>query len=116
MGVLLDFEKPFRERMVGKLAAQLGTMYQQAGKIAAEYQQLMLEQPEEAITKLPQFIDRARCINNNKSYEAYTGGPNHDWTGLMLDVLGTVYPELERRAREKGLKQCLKFLDELSYL
>src|SRR3989344_2022619 len=83
MGVLLDFEKPFSERMVGKL---------------------------------PQFSDRARCINNNKSYEAYTGGPNHDWTGLMLDVLGTVYPELERRAREKGLKQCLKFLDELNYL
>lgn len=115
MGDILDFEKAYRERMIDRLMNQFGTMYQQAGVVADDYFKLMLENPEEAIRKMPEFIDRARDINPVRAYEAMAGGPNHDWTGPMLDILGTVYPELERNTREKGLRQCMNFLDGLNY-
>ncbi len=114
MGDLLDFEKAYRERMVSKLMNQLGTMYQQANGVANDYYQLILKNPEEAIQRLPEFIERARDINPVRAYEAMAGGPNHDWTGPMLDILGIVYPELEKDAREKGLRQCMNFLDGLN--
>lgn len=115
MGDLLDFEKPFRERVVGRLMNELGTMYQKAGDVANDYYKLIVENPEEAIQRLPEFIDHARDASPVRAYEAMTGGPNHDWTGPMLNILGIVYPNLERRVREKGLQQCMDFLDGLNY-
>ncbi len=114
MGDLLDFEKAYRERMIGRLMNQFGTMYQQAEIVADDYFKLMLENPEEAIRKMPEFIDRARNINPVRAYEAMTGGPNHDWTGPMLDILGVVYSGLGKDVREKGLRQCMNFLDGLN--
>lgn len=115
MGDLLDFEKAFRERMIGRLMNQFGTMYQQAGVVADDYFKLMLERPEEAIRRMPEFIDRARDTNPVRAYESMAGGPNHDWTGPLLDILGIVYPTLDRKARENGLRQCMNFLDGLNY-
>src|SRR3989338_7993034 len=116
MGDLLDFEKAYHERAVSKLMNQLGTMYQQANGVANDYYQLMLENPEEAIQRLPEFIERARDINPVRAYEAMAGGPNQDWIGPLFNIVGTIYPELDRTAREQGLRQCMNFLDGLNYL
>lgn len=115
MGDLLNFEKAYRERMVSRLMGQFEAMEQQASGVSNDYYQLMLENPEEAIQRLPEFIDKARDVNPVRAYEAMAGGPNHDWTGPMLDIVGIVYPTLRREAREKGLRQCLNFLDGLNY-
>lgn len=116
MGDLLDFEKPFRERMIGKLMDQFGTMYQQAETVASNYFNLMLVNPEEALERLPEYIEKARDVNPVRAYEAMAGGPNHDWTAPMLNILGIVYPTLERPVREKGLRHCMNFLDGLNYV
>ena len=115
MGDLLDFEKPFRGRMISRMMNQLGTMYQRAGSIADEYGALMMKNPGEAIDRLPEFIDKVRDVNPVRAYEAMAGGPNHDWTGPMLNILGIVYPVLKKDAREKGLRHCMNFLDGLNY-
>ena len=93
---------------------EVESMYRQAREVADEYYQLMLENPEEAIQKLPEFIDKAR--GSTKGYDSMAGGPNHDWTSHMLDILGIVYPGLERDMRENGLKRCMNFLDGLNYV
>lgn len=115
MGELLDFEKPFRERMVGRLMEQCGTMNQQAGVVANGYFELMMKDPTKAIQRLPEFIERARDINPVRGYESMAGGPNQDWIGPLFNIVGTVYPALDRTAREQGLRQCMNFLDGLNY-
>jgi len=115
MGAVLDFEQPFRERMLGNVIGDMGKMFQQAGDIAEEYQQLMRQYPNEAIDKLPEFIDRIRDINPERAYESLAGGPCEKWIGPVLNIFGEVYPELNRESRKKGLKLCINFLDDLRY-
>ncbi len=76
----------------------------------------MIEDPSDAIKRLPDFLNKARNINPERSFvEAVAGGPNHDWTAPMLDIIGMVYPSMDKELRKKGLLQCLGFLDMLNY-
>lgn len=89
-----------------------------ANEVANSYLQLMLENPILAIRQLPKFIEQARDINEGGArgfVEAVAGGPNYDWTAPMLDIIGIVYPELDKESRKEGLLGCLGFLDRLNY-
>lgn len=111
---IIDFKEVSRKRLVDKLVFTLGFMYDEAEEIANSYYELMIENPLVAIEKLPNFIRQARNINSVLG-EAYAGGPNHDWTGPMLNILGIMYPLLERDARKEGLLKCLNFLEGIRY-
>ncbi len=124
MGNLLDFEQAFQKRLasklatqmratVGNLTTQLEAMDNLAEEIAQDYFTLITRDPVQAIHRLPEFIERTRDINPSRAYESMAGGPNQDWIGPLLDILGIVYPELEKSVREYGLRQCLNYFDGL---
>lgn len=113
---LLDFEKPYRERVINSIVNEIGSWNKNADQIGEVYAKLMNENPRQAIRDLSKFIDQARDINPERSFvEAIAGGPNHDWTAPMLDIVGTVYPSLEKDVRKEALHNCLDFLDGLRY-
>lgn len=114
MGDLLDFNKAYQERKAREPVSTLSVMYRKARDLADSYHKLMSENPEQAIDRLPEFIKKVRNINPDRAIEALAGGPNTDWTAPILNILGTVYPELDRDVREKGLIQCLSFFENLN--
>ncbi len=124
MGDLIDFEKAVKERYVRKLEAinkcsfddvisQLALIERRASEVICEYYQLMLQNPNQVVLRLPEFIEKVREANPQRYYESLAGGPKPEWTGSLLDILGMIYPSLERDERESGLKQCLYFLDSI---
>jgi len=116
MAKILDYHTGRRKQFIDKVMSALDSNYDNAASIAQEYYELMQNDPLHAIEKLGHFINRARNVNEDAAFvEAVAGGPNHDWTAPMLDILGMMYPTLARDVREKGLRRCLKFLDSLRY-
>jgi len=113
---IINLEKKLSERLANRFLRTLTGMNTNAKEIAGRYYNLMLENPEFAIENLPEFIESVRDINPNRSYvEAVAGGPNHDWTAPMLDIIGVMYPSLDRNLRKKALSKCFNFLDFLNY-
>ncbi len=116
MGEIINFQEEVRKRLSNKIISTLGSMCKDVQYVADSYYQLMLEDPLLAIDQLQTFIDETRKINHDRAFvESVTGGPNHSWTGPMLDILGIVYPKLEKNVRKRSLQKCLNFLDKLNY-
>ncbi len=115
MGMIIDFEEKVREKKFAVVLGTISGLYGQADSIASEYFELMDKNQTQAIEQLPVFMERVRDVNPVRAYESFAGGPNHDWTGPLLNILGVVYPELEKDVRERGLRKCLNFLDGLRY-
>lgn len=115
MGDVIDAEKIFLERRVQRVINGIGDMYQQAGEVASAYYQLMLAKPEEAIQRFPEFMEKARGVNPGIG-EAMAGGPNHDWTAPIINIVGIIYSAQERNIRKNILQQCMNFLDGINYL
>jgi hypothetical protein len=114
MAKILDYHEGRRKQFVDRMMSSLDSQYDDASSIAQEYYELMQSDPNSAIERLGEFINRARNLNEDAAFvEAIAGGPNHDWTAPMLDIIGTVYPLLERNVREKGLRKCFNFLGHL---
>lgn len=104
------------ERLVEKIVSILGEMDEKAGNIVNSFYLRIMENPLSAVEELHCFISKARNINPGGMVgEAYAGGPNYDWTGPVIDMLGTIYPLLEKEVRKKGLLETLSFLDGLNY-
>lgn len=116
MAKILDYHEGKRKQFIGRMMSALNSKCEEADSIAQEYYELMQNDPITAIEQLPKFIGRARNVNEDAAFvEAIAGGPNHEWTAPMLDILGIMYPSLERDVREKGLRKCFKYLDSLRY-
>ena len=111
MGNVLSFRDGRTKRVIN----QIGRMYNKANNLTQEYYQLMLNDPDKGIEELPNFLRGVRKINPEPALESMAGGPNHDWTGPMLNIIGIVYPILKIENREKALVKCLDFLDGLRY-
>jgi hypothetical protein len=114
-GKLLNFEGKLRERLIDGCMQQFGAMNEQASEIADSYLKLMMEDSALAIKQMNTFIGRTRDVNLERALGEAMVGPNQDWTAPMLDILGIVYPSLEKDVRKEGLKKCFKFLDGLRY-
>ena len=113
---ILSYENKLQERIIDGLIGQIESKNQEALDIANSYYKLMMDDPISAINELTSYIEQARNVNESRAFlEAIAGGPNHDWTGPMLDIIGIVYPSLEREARTNGLKKSLNFLNGLNY-
>ncbi len=126
MATIIDFEQRLQKKrveqeqqlqaeMVESVLRDIAKLDEQGKAIGREYAQLMYDNPMHALRQFPQFMQRTREVNTPFG-EAAAGGPNHSWTGPMLNTLGTVYPSLDHSKREQGLRYCLRFLDGLNYM
>lgn len=116
MAEILRFENHYQKRLVDKIVDTIGDWYGQAEEVAQSYSKLMAENPTLAIAQLPAFINKAREINpGGRWVETIAGGPNQDWTAPMLDIVGVVYPVLDKSVRREALLKCLGYLDGLNY-
>jgi len=112
MGDLISFEGKRSWIQIKRFFTGIG---EQASSIASEYQSLMLNDPRRAIGELNSFLDRVRNINNGRGWESFCGGPNDDVTVPLLNIVGSLYPHLDRPSKTEGLRQCLGYLDRLNY-
>ncbi len=121
MAKIFDFEEEVQKRRqkncIDAVIAQMSGCYAHAGNIIGEYEDLMRQDMRGAIKQLPKFLDKIRGDVNpgGRVWEAMTGGPNHDWTAPLLNIVGTAYPSLDRDTRREALKLCMNFLDHLNY-
>jgi len=114
---VVDFQGRLNKKRIDQFMAKLDGIYGLAADIAAEFSELLAQNPLEAIEKLPEFIDRTRDINENRAYvEAVAGGPNQDWSGPLLGLVGTVYPDLTKEEWVVALRKVLDFLDRQNYI
>jgi len=111
MACVIEFEKKTQERLVNKIVGEFDSLYNKADDIASRFNKICLNDPVEAIERLPEFIDSTRDVNPNKGYECIAGGPNQDWIAPLMNIIGIVYPDLPREQRQKALTYCLDYLD-----
>ncbi len=107
-----------RESLVeiaNRIAQQLLYMDDSADAVANVYAERMFINPEAAILQFDEFMGAMRNVNQDSSYEAYVGGPNHDWTSQILNVVGSVYPALDKTMKEVAFRKCMVFLNSLRY-
>ncbi len=113
---ILNFEEQTKKRLVARIVNDFSSLYAQSSEITQSYAELMSNDPLQAIDKLPEFIEKARDINPSRSFvEAMAGGPNQDWIAPLMNVVGIVYPTLDKEIRTKVLSKCLNYLDRLNY-
>lgn len=112
MGELLTFETHYQKRLVDKWMSTIGRWYQNAASTAEDFGQLLAQDPRVAIDQLPRYLDQAA---NADGGGYHPGGPNHDWTAPIIDLIGIVYPHLDNNVRAEALKRSLGFLDGLNY-
>ena len=115
MGEVIDFTEQKFKRQAKKFVEQISSLYDMASELSEEYSQLLSQDPKKSIEMLPIFIKRLREVNPEPGMEALSGGPNQDWIAPLFNVLGGIYPFIERDARKEGLIQCLNYLDGLRY-
>ncbi len=118
MAKILDFEQAAlvarSKKWVERVIEGLGDMYGDANQNVEEYAALLRRDVRSGIAELPSFIAEARSIN--KIPDSMVGGPNTDWTVPLLNIVGNVYPELERDTRREALKHIMNYLDGLNYV
>lgn len=113
---IISLEEKKDEKKIKKLLDGLFRKYTEGQPIVDEYYDRLMNDPIEAIDALEDFIKRTRDINPERAYvEAVAGGPNHSWSGPILDVLGIIYSSLDKELRGVALKKVLSFLDGLRY-
>ncbi|MBS3167011.1 hypothetical protein J4403_02280 [Candidatus Woesearchaeota archaeon] len=113
-GVIDNFS--FDQKFISEMVSILGEQYSKANSIAQEFQTLLFENPLRAVKNLRSYIERIRDISSNRAFgESMAGGPNQDTIVPVFNVLGFVYPALDREVRKEGLRQCLNYLDGLRY-
>ena len=105
---------------VDELMDQLRNIFVRGHCIAADaaerLEDLFLEDTDKAIASLHGFLEEVRDINTDRAFvEAAAGGPNHDWTVPVLNVVGLMYPSLQKPVRERALLSVLDYLDGLNY-
>ncbi|MEK7605302.1 MAG: hypothetical protein AAB478_02130 [Patescibacteria group bacterium] len=111
-----DFEAFQNRRAWKKVGLDIGRMNERATEVADDYRALVTADPLTGIDKLGLFLEEMRDINPNRSFvEAVAAGPNPEWTGQLLALLGTRYSYLDRDTRSVVLTKGLGFLDRQRY-
>lgn len=97
------------------LLQSLEAIYQTGREIAETYSTLMYKDSLSAIKLFPQFVHQAKNINPNSSFvECVAGGPNHEIIGPILQVVGEVYPTLEKNIQKEALIKVTDYLVRLN--
>ena len=113
---ILNIEDARQKRVFQRLMQTFAEQYQQGSVIIQEYAVKMLKEPVSAIEEVTQYLNRVRQISPDYAFvESIAGGPNHDLTTPILNLIGAVYPDLEREHRQLALRKCMNYLDGLKY-
>jgi hypothetical protein len=116
MGNIVSLEDVRQKRVINGLINGIGEMYSEAGEIIVEYARLVVQDPEKAIDELYGFNKKVRNVNKERAFIESLVGPNQDWTGPIFSLVGNIYPELNKQAREKALRKTLQILDKINYM
>ncbi|MEK6964414.1 MAG: hypothetical protein AABX70_08400 [Nanoarchaeota archaeon] len=116
MGQVVRLDEARQKRLVEKFMGQIGAQFEHSGAVAEEFSCLARDNPEQAVDQLGSFIARARDHGPDSAFgEAVGGGPCEYDTAPFLDIIGELYPILEKPVRVKAFKKALSFLDGLNY-
>ena len=118
LGSILLFQEALNKQNANRLQKKVQTFFEtlrsQAGETFCQFDQLMQEDPKKAMEALPSFLDSVRAKSGDRWIESLAGGPNHDVTVPLLNIVGAVYLDLDRETRTAGLRQCLSYLDGIN--
>jgi len=104
----------FGEPWDSKIASELKGFNTQATSTASFYHDLAKTSPTTALQRFSSALEVVRNANPNRALvEAIATGPNPDWTGPMLKIMGHIYPNLDKDTRKIALVKSLNFLDSL---
>lgn len=78
-------------------------------------QELVKKDPERAIVEFPKFMERVLSAGNHFFSGYMCGGPAPEASVPLLNILGSMYPLLNRDLRSLALRESLNFLDGLNY-
>lgn len=112
MSELLDFEQGKSRRWVKRAMQSFDDLNARADENISEFHKLMLQDPTSAISAFTTFVQQGRDINQLP--DAMIGGPNHDWIAPLIDVGGSVYPELPVGERTRFLEMVMNYLSSLN--
>ena len=80
-----------------KIAIELKGFNAQATSTASFYHDLAKTSPTTALQRFSSALEVVRNANPNRALvEAIATGPNPDWTGPMLKIMGHIYPNLDK--------------------
>lgn len=113
MGDLIDINPLLQKQRICQIINEMENMYGKAGEIMHEYTSLMQRDFSEGLKQFPSFLYKVRNINN-LSYEALAGGPNHDWTCPLINIVGNLYSILKEEERTRAAKIVLNYLDGIN--
>ncbi|HLD05244.1 MAG TPA: hypothetical protein VJG90_06005 [Candidatus Nanoarchaeia archaeon] len=117
MGCVIQLDEVRQRRVIEKLIGQMGMQFEHSRSVADEFIALATQNPEQAVEQLGSFMARARDHGPDSAFgEAMGGGPCEYDTAPFLDIIGDLYPALEKPVRVKAFKKALSFLDGLNYL
>ncbi len=117
MAKILEFEEKARQCVTDRIISQIGSWYQVAGDNAAEFGELINRNPNEAVNKIPEFIQKAihSCGPDSSYVNAVAGGFNPDFTAPLFDLVGQIYPDLPKNTRAKALRSILDSIGTQTY-
>jgi len=114
---IINLQKKKDEKKIRNLLGNLLKLNIEGQAVIEEYYEKLMNDPIDAIEELQAYIDQTRAINPDRAFvEAVAGGPNHSWSGPIIDLIGIIYSSLTREEREQVLRNILGFLDGLNSL
>lgn len=113
---IVSIEKGKQIRNVNKFISELGKMFENAENVYEEYKKLIEERPEEAVSKLFEYVEKIRDCSGPRWIETVAGGPCHDWVSPLINLSTEFYSEMDKENREKFLGKVLNYFDGLNYV
>ncbi|MDD5254088.1 MAG: hypothetical protein PHG05_03215 [Candidatus Nanoarchaeia archaeon] len=118
---IINFQEKIREKkqkeIFKDITSTLGAINDYVNETVSDYYELMLKDPNTAIKKFQEYMYKIRHYNSESVFvESIAGGPNQDWTTPLINIIGIMYPSLEKEVRKESLLECLGFLDTLNYV
>lgn len=112
---VVNLQEFTRRKSFKECVNQIGKIYEEAGLVGEEYRELISQDIDKAIKRLPEFIENARNAGmpGGRSYESLAGGPNPDFIMPLINGIGRIYPELSKETRNLFAKNVLNYLDGL---
>lgn len=115
-GGVIHAEDLFLKKRTERLTDALKAQYQISDENIRTFAELARSDITNAIRSLPEFIKANRNAAPDRAFvEASAGGPNPDLIIPLLNIVGEVYRDLPREARETFLRSSLDFLDRQNY-
>jgi hypothetical protein len=111
------------EEFSKKIEKAFSVHYEISNEVLNNFSQLLWINPEKALDQLlfvyDQSLDRAYTDENGSNNRCFVemtcGGPHEGIPSAIYNSVGTIYPILDRKVKDKALKKILNILDKIRY-